>query len=151
MKARDPLTLDLFRDVEPRAVVERYDETQVRASSLAERVSRAVTAALKDFDGERDAIAAEMSAYLDERVSKAMLDQYASQANAQHAIPAHRLIALAIITGDARLINALLADTGLIAVNAKYEPLIAREMTKEAIDRLQRKVSANDAAWRARR
>ena len=150
-KGRDALTLDLFRDFEPKPVVDRFPEEQVRAATLRERVARAVSAALKAYDGEREAIAAEMSEYLGERVTKAMLDQYASQANAQHAIPAHRLIALAIGAGDARLINALLIDTGLVAVNAQYEPLIMREMANHAIKRLQRKAAASDAQWRAGR
>jgi hypothetical protein len=150
---RDPLTLDLFASLEPKPVVERFDEPQVRASTLAERMARAVSTALKEFDADRALVATEMSAYLGgETVSKAMLDQYASQTNsATHAIPAHRLIALAIVTGDARLINALLADTGLVAVNAKYEPLIRREMTREAIEKLQRQAHASDAEWKATR
>lgn len=150
-KARDTKTLDMFRDLEPAAVVERYDESQVRAATLPARIARAVSATLKNFDGDRAGLAAEMSAYLGERVTENMLNQYASQANLQHAIPAHRLIALAIVAGDARLVNALLADTGLIAVAAKYEPLIDREMTREAIEKLQRKISASDAQWKASR
>ena len=147
---RDAHTLDLF-DAAGRPVVARFDEAQVRAASVRDRVARAVSAALRAYGGEREQIAREMSEYLGERVSKAVLDQYASQANAEHAVPAHRLIALAIITGDARLINALLADTGLVAVADKYEPLIEREMAREAIDKLQRRAAAQDAQWRARR
>ncbi len=150
-KARDTGTLDLFRDLEPAAVVERYDEAQVRAATLPARIARAVAATLKDFDGDRAALASEMTAYLGERVTENMLNQYASQANISHAIPSHRLIALAIVARDARLINALLADTGLIAVQSKYEPLIVREMQLEAIEKLQRKVAANDAQWKASR
>lgn len=150
-RARDTRTLDLFRDIEPAAVVERYDEAQVRAATLPARIARAVATTLKDYDGDRSSLAAEMTSCLCERVTENMLNQYASQANAQHAIPAHRLIALAIVASDARLINALLADTGLIAVLSKYEPLIAREMQLEAIEKLQRKVAANDAQWKASR
>jgi hypothetical protein len=150
-KARDTKTLDMFRDIEPPAVVERHDESQIRAATLPARIARAVSATLKDFEGDRAGLASEMSAYLGERVTENMLNQYASQANLQHAIPAHRLIALAIVAGDARLINALLIDTGLIAVPTKYEALIDREMTREAIEKLQRKVLASDAKWRAGR
>lgn len=150
-KARDRNTLDLFRDVEPAPVVERFAEELVRTPDQAGRVARAVTATLKEYDGERAAIAKEMTAYLGETVTEAMLNQYASQANSKHNIPAHRLIALAVIAGDARLINALLMDTGLIAVPAKYEALIAREMAKEQVEALQRRVAAADAQWRANR
>lgn len=140
-------------DVASRAqpIVPRFDEREVRASTARARIARAVTAALKSFDGEREAIAAEMSAYLGERVSKGMLDQYASQASELHAIPAHRLVALAVITGDARLVNAALADSGLIAIAAKYEPLLARELAREEIERLRQAAAAHDARWRAAR
>jgi hypothetical protein len=151
MRKRDTTTIDMFKDFAPKCVVARYDETQVRAATLSARMARAVAATLKDHDGARSALAAEMTAYLGERISENMLNQYASQASEQHAIPAHRLVALAIVTNDARLINALLADTGLIAVQSKYEPLIDREMTREAIEKLQRDEAAKDARWRAAR
>lgn len=151
---RDPDTLDLFSGA---PIVARYEEERVRAATLNERITRAAGAALKDFMArtnfatDRKAIAAEMSEYLGERVTENMLNQYASQANLEHAIPAHRLIALAIVTGDARLINALLQDTGLVAVEEKYEPLIRREIKREQIDKLQRELNAADGQWRSRR
>jgi regulatory protein CII len=151
MKRRDGSTLDLFLDYEPRSVVARFDEHVVRASNDRGRVARAVAATLRDHDGERAAIAQEMSSYLGERVSEAMLNRYASQGAEEHAISAHRLIALAVITGDARLINALLADTGLIAISEKYEALIRREQAREAAERLQRVAASADAEWRAKR
>jgi hypothetical protein len=80
-----------------------------------------------------------------------MLNQYTSPANDKHNIPAHRLIALAVVTNDARLLNALVAEADLICVGAKYEALIRREMAKEAKDRLDREITAADAQWRAGR
>jgi hypothetical protein len=151
MKPRDAATLDLFDDYEPRAVVARFDESLVRASNQRARVARAIAATLRDHESERDAIASEMSAYLGERVSVAMLNRYASQGAEEHAITAHRLIALAVITGDARLINALLADTGLIAIDNRFEALIRREQAREAAERLQRVAARADAEWRTKR
>lgn len=151
MKRRDAGTIDLFGDFKPAPVVARFDEQLVRAGNERGRVARAVAAALRDQDDRRSAIAQEMSAYLGERVSEAMLNRYASQGAEEHAIPAHRLIALAVITGDARLINALLADTGMIAVDAKYEALIRREMLREARSKLEREEAAADAQWKAGR
>lgn len=151
MTRRDRATLDLFEDYEPRSVVARFDESVVRAGNDRGRVARAVAATLRDQTSERSAIAQEMSAYLDERVSEAMLNRYASQGAEDHSISAHRLIALAVITGDARLINALLADTGLIAISGKYEALIRREQAREAAERLQRVAAHADAEWRAKR
>ena len=151
MKNRDAGTLDMFRDYTPGPVVARYDEQLVRASNDRARLARAVAAALRVNNGDRAAIANEVSEYLGERVSEAMLNRYASQGAEDHAIPAHRLIALAIVLGDARLINALLTDTGLIAIDAKYEALIRREQARDAAARMQREAEAADAAWRASR
>lgn len=151
MKGRDGGTLDLFRDYQPGPVVARYDEQLVRASNDRARLARAVAAALRSNNGDRAQVAKEVSEYLGERVSEAMLNRYASQGAEEHAIPAHRLIALAIVLGDARLINALLTETGLIAIDAKYEALIRREQAREAAARLQREAEAADAAWKASR
>jgi chorismate mutase len=148
---RDAGTLDMFRDYKPGPVVARYDEQLVRASNDRARVARAIAAALRANNGDRAAIANEVSEYLGERVSEAMLNRYASQGAEDHAIPAHRLIALAIVLGDARLINALLADTGLIAIDSKYEALIRREQARDAAARMQREAEAADAAWKASR
>ena len=148
-RRRDASTLDLFHDYAPK-VVDRFEERDVRASSLRERIARAVAKALKDSAIDRSKLAADVSAYLGEDVTKNMLDQYASQAGT-HAIPSHRLIALAIVTGQAAIINAALQDTGLVAIETKYEPLIEREMTREAIDRLQQRLATRDAQWKANR
>lgn len=150
-KRRDTDTPDLFRDYTPPTVVDRYDHERVRAATVPMRVARAVSEALKNSGRSRDIIARLMSDWLGETVQPSMLDAYASAARDKHNIPAHRLIALAAVTKDARLINALLADTGLIAVDEKYEALIRREMAKEARDRLDREIAAADATWKAGR
>ena len=152
MKARrDSVTPDLFRDYEPRPVVVRYAPERVRAATCAARVARAVAEALKECGLSRDVAAQKMSDFLGETVTTNMLAQYSAPSNSSHNIPAHRLVALLQVTGDLRLINALLADTDCIAVDSKYEALIVREMAKEAIDRLNKEVAASDARWRARR
>lgn len=150
-RRRDTNTPDLFRDFTPPPVVARYDADRVRAATMTMRVARAVSEALKTSGRSRDVIAHLMSEWLGETVQPSMLDAYASAAREKHNIPAHRLIALAAVTQDARLINALLTDTGLIAVDAKYEALIRREMAKEARDRLDREIAAADATWKAGR
>jgi hypothetical protein len=142
---------DLFRDYAAPTVVERYEPERMRAATITMRVARAVSEALKNDGRPRAAIAGEMSAYLGDTVTEHMLDQYASPSNDKHNIPAHRLLALLVVTGDARLINAVLADTGLVAVAEKYEVLIRRELAKEARDRLDREIAATDAQWRAGR
>ena len=92
-----------------------------------------------------------MSDFLGEAVPVSMIEAYASQAKDTHNILAVRLIALAAVTHDERLINALLSEIGLIAVPRRYEALIRRETAREARDRLDREIAAADAAWRAGR
>lgn len=151
MKQRDTKTLDIFGAFTPEPVVERFPAERVRAASLPALVARAVSETLKDCGLPRAKVAADMSAFLDERVTEAMLNAYASAARESHNIPAHRLIALALVANDARLLNAVLEDADFIVVSAKYEPLIRREMAREARDRLDREIDANEAEWRARR
>ncbi|MEX0753226.1 MAG: hypothetical protein WD073_09925 [Xanthobacteraceae bacterium] len=150
-KRRDTATADLFRDFEPKPAVARYAPERVRAATCTARLARAVSETLKDCGHSRDVVAYRISEYLGERVSTDMLHAYSSTAKEKHSIPAHRLVALAVVTGDTRLANALLADTGMIAVDARFEALIRREMAREARDRLDREIAAADAQWRAGR
>jgi hypothetical protein len=150
-RRRDPETVDLFSEYTPRPVVERYAAERVRAARAGARIKRAVSEAMRESGRSRSELAKAMSDYLGESVTTGMLDQYASTANEGHNITAYRLVALLAVTGDLRLINALLSDTGAIAVDGKYEALIRREMAKEARDRLDREINAADAQWRAGR
>lgn len=150
-RRRDAHTPDLFRDFTPPPVVERFAPERVKAARCSARVSRAIAEAIKESGHSRDVIAHQMGEYLGETVTSAMLDQYSSTANEKNNIPAHRLVALFAVTGDLRLMNALLADTGAVVVDAKYEALIRREMLKEAADRIERERAAADAQWRAAR
>lgn len=149
-RRRDPAHPDLFRDYTPPKVVKRYEPERMRAATISMRLARAVAEAMRIDGRKRSEIAAAMSEFLGgDPVTEAMLNQYAAPSNDRHNIPAHRLIALLVVTGDPRLINAALTDTGLIAVEEKYEALIHREMAKEARDKLDREIAAADARWRA--
>lgn len=150
-RRRDASTPDLFRDFTPPPVVERFAPERVKAARCSARVARAVAEAIKESGRSRDVIAHLIGEYLGETITVAMLDQYSSTANERNNIPAHRLVALLAVTGDLRLMNALLADTDVIAVHSKYEALIRREMAKEARDKLDREINAADAQWRAGR
>lgn len=119
--------------------------------SSAARIKRAIAEAIKQSKYGREAIAILMSESTGENITAATLDQYTSTANEKHNIPAHRLVALFQATGDVRLINAMLEGSDAVAVPAKYEALIRREMAKEALDRLQQEVNAADAEWRVRK
>lgn len=97
----DPRQGDLLA-WQPSDPVQRYPEVQVRATTLRARIARAVATTLKETDTERSDVARLMSDWLDEKVTKAMLDAYASEARESHSIPYLRLIALVHVTGDAR-------------------------------------------------
>ncbi|MCO5082607.1 MAG: hypothetical protein M9955_13250 [Rhizobiaceae bacterium] len=150
-RRRDSFTVDLFREYQPAPVVERFEDEAVKAYSLSGRLSKAVALTLDEADMPRADIAAAMSDILKSSVSKAMLDQYASQAKDQHSIPALRLAALIQVTGDARALNVLLEDTGLIVIPQKYEALLRREKARELRERAEREEQAADAEWRAKR
>ncbi|KPF98834.1 hypothetical protein IP86_10975 [Rhodopseudomonas sp. AAP120] len=147
-RRRDTATIDLFRDFEPTPVVRRFETEEIKAWSASRRLARAIAAALEGFN--RAEVAAEMSEQLGETISKATLDAYASPEK-PHVIPAHRLAALYSVTGDERLINALLNELGLIAVPAKYEALLKRERAREMKEKLEREEQAADAQWKASR
>jgi hypothetical protein len=151
IRRRDARTIDMFAEFEPRPVVDRFDGDRVRAATLSVRVARAVSECLKDAGRDRTVIAAEISDYLGESVTRAMLDAYASPGREAHNIPAHRLMALAAVTRDARPINALLFESDMIAVDARYEALIRREQAREMREKLDREIDAADAQWKAGR
>lgn len=148
--ARDRLTLDLFRDYAPEPVVARFNDDEVRAFTLAGRLSKAVGLTLDEAAPSRAEVAKAIGAYLDDELSKSMLDKYAASGS-EHSISAIRLAALVAVTGDARALNTLLAEIGLIAVPKKYEALLRRERARELAERAEREALAADAEWRAGR
>lgn len=149
-RRRDISTLDLFRDLEPAPVVPRFEAADVRAWSRSRSLSRAIALTLDEDGRSREEIAQALSERIGERVSKAMLDNYAAQEK-DHAISALRLVGLVAVTGDARALQELLADAGLIAIDRKYEALLRRERARELRERLEQEERAADAEWRAKR
>lgn len=150
MKKRDAFSLDLFRDYQPEPVVERFADDQVKAWSLAGKLSKAIALTIDDSGMTREEISQAMSDMTKASVSKAMLDAYTSQAKEQNQISAVRLAALVAITGDARALNVLLEEAGLIAIPKKYEALLKRERARELRVLLEREEQAADAEWRAK-
>lgn len=131
-------------------VVDRFDVERVRSPKVASRIAKAIAAAITDSGQSREQIASGMAAFLDESVTAGTLYQYSSEANLKNNMPAHRLIALAMVTGDARLLNAALEGTPFVAIEAKYEPLLRREVRKEQLrDFLEGEINDADAQWRA--
>ncbi|MFH0299803.1 hypothetical protein AAFX91_21730 [Bradyrhizobium sp. 31Argb] len=140
--------LDLFGGLTP---VDRFPADRIRAATCAARIARAVAEAIKNASMSRADIAKAMSEHLGESVTPGMLDQYTSTANERNNIPAHRLIALVAVIGDVRVLNAALQDTAFVAIDTAYEPLLRRELAKEARDQLDRAINDADTQWRAAR
>jgi hypothetical protein len=149
-RPRDTATFDLFRDYQAAPVVARFPEEDVRAWNQARRLSKAIGRSLDEDGRSREDIAHAISDQIEEKVSRATLDAYASQEK-PNAISALRLAALVAVTGDARPLNTLLSEAGLIVVEAKYEALLKREKARELRERAEREEQAADAEWRARR
>lgn len=136
-----PAQLDLLAWEPPEAVV-AFDEAQVRNASIAGRIARGVAACLRDCGLTREAVAAQMGAYLGERVSKAMLDAYASEAREEHTISVPRLMALLHVTGDRRLLELVAEPFGWCVLPRKFLPLVQLAAVREREDELRRKSDA---------
>lgn len=76
------------------------------------RVSRAVGTILNSDSRSREVIAAEMSVLLDEEVSRAMLDAYASPARDGHKVIMSRFLALVAVCGRHDVLDGLLREIG---------------------------------------
>lgn len=126
-------------DWQPPQPVARFPEAQVRAVSLAARISRAVAASLHDAEADRETIAARMSAFLGERISPAMLDAYASQAREDHRISVPRFMALIHATGDRRLLELLAEPMGWAVIERRHLPMIEVAAIREHEDELRRR------------
>lgn len=78
-----------------------------------ERQINAMVGTILASDGRpREVIAAEMSVLLDDHVSKAMLDAYASPARHDHKVPASRLFALLVVTDRQDLLDPIMRKIG---------------------------------------
>lgn len=80
------------------------------------RIASGVSRMMADDGRSRFEIAGGVSALLNEDVSKAMLDAYASEARGDHNISAARLLALVAETGGYGVLNALLGEIGAALV-----------------------------------
>ena len=146
---RDPHTADLFGDWQPPQVAVKFaDETAVRAVSVAQRLSRSVAVVLKDAELDREAVAAAMSDYLGEDVSKNMLDAYASQAREAHNISLARGFALLHATQDARIFGTELELFGLAIIPLKFLAAVEEAMWAEREEVARRERLAARSKWK---
>jgi len=126
----------------PRQADLAFDERDVRGASVAARMARAVAVALRDCGKPRGRVATEMSAFLGEAVSPAMIDAYASVAREAHRISLPRFLALLHVTQDRRLLQLLAQPMGWAVVEQKHLVLIELAAAREQEDALRRRREA---------
>ena len=143
--AQSPAQLSLLEWTPPEPTV-RFDEVQVRAATIEARVSRAIAAALKDSVSDRQAVAEAMGDFLGQRVTKNMLDAYASVAREDHPITIARFVALLHATRDRRLLELIAEPLGWAVIDRKMLPLIELAAVQEK----QRELHAQADALRRR-
>lgn len=137
-------------DWQPPEIVRAFDPQLVRGATTEARIARAVSVALQECGVGRDVIAARMSAYLNRKVSVAMLNAYASAAREDHTISLPRFLALLHATGDQRLLELLAEPFGLAVIERKHLPLIDIAILRERQDELRDAVNAKRREARAR-
>lgn len=131
--------------------VARFDPVLVRAATMRQRTSRAVAAALREAEVDRETIAERMSAYLGEAVSVAVLNKYASQSAGEHDISVARFLALVHATGDARLLQSMLEPLGLAAISEAEQAWIKVGKLVDQQEALERKMASAKAMARGGR
>lgn len=84
--------------------------------SMATAIASGIARMLNDDARSREAIAEAVSLLLGERVSRQMLDAYASEQRESHRAPAYRFLALTAVTGRYDILDATLFGIGARAL-----------------------------------
>ena len=92
-----------------------------------------------------------MSAYLDQDISKNMLDAYASTSREEHRITLERFVALIEATGSYGLLGFVADHFNHVVVPEKYSDLIELHMVEEQLERQTARKQALLAKWRSAR
>ncbi|WP_413207797.1 DNA transposition protein [Rhodospirillum sp. A1_3_36] len=141
MRWRDPDTLDLFDDFVPVDPVVRFDPVDVRSATLRDSISRAVAATLDSAGAAglgREEIAARLTDWTGEPVSRAMVNAYASQGRRDHTISFARGIGLSAVTGDPRLFQLGAEAFGHIVVPKRFAHWVRVGQAAEAKAKISR-------------
>ncbi|MGR3760924.1 hypothetical protein ACUXV3_12460 [Roseobacteraceae bacterium NS-SX3] len=141
--------MDMFTDWQPPEVSVRLPDEVATGGNLGSRIARAVARVLKACALSREEVAAAMSDYLGQEVSKNMLDAYASEAREDHKITFERMIALVAVTGEVGLIGFAAEMFDLVVVPEKYSDLIELHFIEEQERALAARKNAKLARWRA--
>lgn len=152
MPNRAPAGQMTLLDWEPPQPIARFAPERVRGNTRQQQLARAIGAALRDADEKgltREDIASRMSEFLGEKVSKNMLDAYASPARDEHVMNLPRFQALLHATGDRRLLELLAEPMGWSVVEKRHVALIELAAIQERQDELRRRADALRRSARA--
>lgn len=133
---------------EPPAIVRRFDDERVRGADLRSRIARAVSEALADCGKTREQVAAAMSVYLGERVTKSTLDGYASTARPDNAISFVRLVALCQVTDDVRPLQLAAEVLDHAVIEGRYVAAVQDAMWSDRIEEAKTKQKQARRAWK---
>jgi len=147
---RDHRTLDLLA-WEPRSPVPEVAEDTVMAATLRGRICRLMALSIKECGKDRGTIAAEMSDYLGEPVSKDVLDKYISESSSDHNISIIRYLALVHATDDMRLLQGLSDPFEHSVIPDRFVPAIRESMIRDRIETLEHELVAAKRAWKGPR
>lgn len=132
---KDTQTLDLFEQVYP----VRRPPVISHTVDLSGKIKRLVSLILKESPKSREQLAAEMSEAMDcPSFSKAMLDNYSSEANELHQIPLYRFIVLVRVADAAWARDELLKDEGYTVLFGEEALLAERGRVAQQIEQLKK-------------
>lgn len=103
-------------------------------AALERMVSKAVSDALHDEVRSRYEIAGKVSELLDEDVSKAMLDAYASPAREEHKVPLSRFLAIVAVTDRYDLLDRVVREIGAAV-------LVGEELNTARLGQIDRRIA----------
>ncbi len=103
-------------------------------AGIERRICNAVGVMLNSDERRREVIAAEMSVLLDDEISRAMLDAYASPAREGHKVPMSRFLALVAVCERHDLLDSVLREIGAAV-------LVGEEVHTARLGHLDRKIA----------
>ena len=134
-KFKDTRTLDLFERVYP----VRRPPVISQTVDLSGKIKRLVSLILKESPKTREQLAVEMAEAMDcPSFSKAMLDNYSSEANELHQIPLYRFIVLVRVADAAWAWDELLKDEGFTVLFGEEALLAERGRVAQQIEELKK-------------
>ena len=145
MATRDNRTLDLFEWEPP--IIEHV-ETDVRSASFRGRLSRAISATLKECGIDRAAVTEAMTALLGAPVTEHVLNRAASESSEEHMLNPERLWALCRVTNDWRPIAVFLEGSDKVIIDKIFLGAVREAMATAEIERLEKVKRAARMQWR---